>query len=145
MDRRTFLACGATAVGSVTGGCTAFSGTRRDGVALTHVELGNASGEPQTFDLLVFRDGEIVHWSTREVESGEGGQTGGEVIEMDAADEYGRVEVYVRIGDERTGTDFEADEYDGERVIAVVTYGAVEDDMLRISRRLSDRPVSDAE
>jgi len=68
---------------------------------------------------------------------------GDAVIDIDSPDERGHVEVYVRVGETWRRTDFDTDRYDGERVIAVVVYGMVEDDLLRISRRVSDRPIAD--
>ena len=144
MNRRTFLAGSASAITAFAGGCTTIADAESDGVILTHVELGNASDESHVFDVLVTHDNEVVHWSLHEVGGSENEEgAGGEVIEIDDPDEYGPVEVLVRVGDQWTKTDFDTDEYDGERVIAVVTYGMIEDEFLRISRRLSDRP-SDA-
>lgn len=144
MDRRTFLVGSASVFTAIVSGCTTFADEERDGVILTHVELGNASDGPQVFDVLATHDDEIIHWSSHEVEVTENEEAaGGEVIGINAPDEYGRVEVLVRAKDQWAQTDFDTDEYDGERVIAVVTYGMVEDELLRISRRVSDRP-SDA-
>lgn len=136
MNRRTFLAGSTPIVAATLGGCTVFGGGENglDGVILTHVELGNQSDDPQEFDVHVTHDADTIYWSSHEVAGGEG-----EVIEIDAPNEYGRVEVYVRVGDVWSQTDFDSDEYDGKRVIAVATYGMVEDDTLRISRIESDR------
>lgn len=137
MNRRTFLAGTATIFTAVSGGCTTVDNSGVEGVILTHVELGNASDEPQTFDVLVMHDDEIVHWTQHELDSG-----GEDVIAIDSPDEHGNVEVFVRVADEWDSADFAADEYDGERVIAVVTYGMIEPDALRISRVVSDRQKS---
>lgn len=143
MNRRTLLAGSATAFAAIAGGCTSASKDERDGVILTHVELGNASGEPQLFDVLVRHDGEIIHWSLHEVGVGAGeGQAGGQVIDIDAPAERGRVDVHVRVGDVWSSTDYDTDEYEGEHVIAVVTYGTMGDEFLRISRRVTDRTPS---
>lgn len=113
----------------------------REGVILTHVELGNATSEPQVFDVIVTYNDNIVHWSSNEVGVGDDEQEmGGEVIEIDASDEPGSVEVHVRVGEKWKTTDFDTDRYDGQRVIALVTYGWPEDEILRISRVVSDRP-----
>ncbi|WP_135666708.1 hypothetical protein [Halorhabdus rudnickae] len=109
------------------------------GVNLTHVELGNGSGESQVFDVLVTHNDDTIYWSSQEVRSGEGE---GEVIEIDSPNEYGHVEVYVRVGDVWERTDFDTDRLDGKHVIASVTYGMIEEDILRISRLVSDRPTS---
>lgn len=138
MNRRTFLAGSATILTATSGGCTTFNTDGREGVILTHVELGNQSDEAQAFDVQVFHDDEVIHWTQRELASG-----GDAVIEIDAPEEFGSVEVFVRAGEEWDSTDFAAEEYDGERVIAVVTYGKVEPDALRISRVVSDRQTSD--
>lgn len=138
MDRRTFLAESAAILTAVSGGCTTFNTGGREGVILTHVELGNHSDEAQAFDVQVIHDDEVIHWTQRELASG-----GDEVIEIDSPDEHGSVEVFVRVEEQWDSTDFDADEYDGERVIAVVTYGKVEPDALRISWVVSDRPASD--
>ena len=141
MNRRTFLAGSASVFTAVGSGCTTFADEERDGVILTHVELGNASDELQVFAVLVTHDDEIVHWSSHEVGVTESEEAvAGEVIDIDVPDEYGYVEVLTRVEDQWDTTDFDTDEYDGERVIAVVTYGMVEDELLRISRRVSDRP-----
>jgi hypothetical protein len=144
MRRRTFLASSVAVGASFTSGCTGLLAEEREGVTLTHVELGNASNEPQVFDLLVTHDDEIIHWSSHEV--GVGGtdqEMGDALVELDSPDERGHVEVLVRVGEEWERTDFDTDRYDGERVIAVVVYGIIEDDMLRISRLVSDRPTAD--
>lgn len=136
MNRREFFTGSLTPCVAVSGGCLSLDDDERDGVVLTHVELGNQSGDPHVFDLLVTHDEEVIHWASHEV------NTGGEVIAIDSPDEYGPTEVYVRVDEVWQKTDFDTDESDGEQVIAVVTYGTVEDDLLRISRRLSDRPAS---
>lgn len=64
---------------------------------------------------------------------------GAEIADIDAPDDRGHVEVAVRVGEGWQQTDFATDRYDGECVIAVVVYGMVEDELLRISRRISDR------
>ncbi|WP_275740837.1 hypothetical protein [Halorhabdus sp. SVX81] len=141
MNRRTFLAGTSTVVTAALGGCTMIGDGKngREGVILTHVELGNGSGESQVFDVLVTHNDDTIYWSSEEVGSGEGE---GEVIEIDSPDEYGHVEVYVRVGDAWSQTDFDTDRFDGKHVIASVTYGMIEDDLLRISRLVSDRPTS---
>lgn len=145
MNRRTFLASSATVVWIPLVGCTRSDPDDQAGVILTHVELGNASGDSQIFDLLVTHDDDIVHWSLHEVPPGSEGQAaGGRVVDIDGPDEPGRVEVHVRVGSEWRSIDFTTDKYDGRRVIAVVTYGMIEDDLLRISRRISDRPLTTA-
>jgi len=138
MNRRTFLAGGATAVAAVSGGCSAFRSNGPEGVVPTHVELGNHADESREFDVLVLHDGDIVHWSAHGVDGGEG-----EVVEIDAPEEYGSVEVHVRVGQRRASTDFGTDRYDGERVIAVVAYGMAGEDSLRISRLVADRTTDD--
>jgi hypothetical protein len=139
MNRRTFLAGSATLLSALSGGCLAVDDGRK-GVILTHVELGNATDEPRQFDVLVTHDGEIIHWALHDVGVGEGDhEAGGSVIEIESPDEFGSVDVHVRVEETWASTDFDTDRYDGERVIAVVTYGMIEDDMLRISRRISDR------
>lgn len=139
MKRRRFLAASVTVCAVVSGGCLLGTDDERDGVILTHVELGNAREEPHVFDLLVTHDGEVIHWASHKVGAD------GEVIGIDSPDEYGNVEVYVRVGGEWQRKDFNTDEYAGEQVIAIVTYGMVEDDLLRISRHVSDRPISTVE
>lgn len=136
MNRRRFLAAGATVSAVVSGGCLLGNDDGRDGAILTHVELGNAREDPRVFDLLVTHDDEVIHWAAHEV------GTDGEVVTIESPDEYGNVEVYVRVGEEWQKREFNTDEYAGEQVIAVITYGMVEDDLLRISRRVSDRPTS---
>jgi hypothetical protein len=136
MKRRRFLVGSVTVCAAVFSGCLLGTDNERDGVILSHVELGNARGEPRVFDLLVTHDGEVIHWASYEVGAD------GEVINIDSPDEYGGVEVYVRVGEEWQRRDFDTDEYAGEQVIAIVTYGMVENDLLRISRRVSDRPTS---
>ena len=144
MRRRTFLASSVTVGAIFMSGCTGLLAENREGVTLTHVELGNASDEPQVFNLLVTHDDEIIHWASHEV--GVGGpdqEMRDALVEINSPDERGHVEVLVRVGEEWQQTDFDTDRYDGERVIAVVVYGMVEDDMLRISRLVSDRPTAD--
>ncbi len=136
MNRREFFAGSLSLCAAVSGGCLSLTDDERDGVVLTHVELGNQREDPHVFDLLVTHDEEVIHWASHEV------GTDGEVIDVDSPDEYGPTEVYVRVDEVWQKTDFDTDEYDGEQVIAVVTYGTVEDDLLRISRRISDRPTS---
>lgn len=124
MNRRAFLAESATVVIAASGGCAAFENGERDGVVLSHVELGNATDEPQQFDVLVTHDDEVVHWSLHAVEAGGNDQdAGGDVIDLGTPDDHGRVEVHVRVDDEWASTDFDTDRFAGERVIAVVTYG----------------------
>jgi len=89
--------------------------------------------------VLVTRNEEIVRWTQHELPAGEG-----EVLEIDSSGEYGRVEVLVRVDGEWARTDFDAEEYDGERVIAVAIYGMA-DEALRISRVVSDRPTGTTE
>lgn len=122
---------------TIDGGCLSLNDERRDGVILTHVELGNITDEPQTFDVLLTRDGEIIHWTQHELDAG-----GEEVLAIDAQKAHGRVEVLVRVNDNWDRTDFDDEIYDGERVIAVVTYGMVEDEALRIRRVIADRPTA---
>lgn len=146
MNRRTFVTGGATLTAILFGGCIGLLGEdrKREGVTLSHVELGNASGEPQVFDLLVTYDNEIIHWSAHEVAVGESDQEmGSTIVDIDAPDDRGHVEVAVRVGQDWQRTDFATDRYDGKRVIAVVVYGMVEDELLRISRRITDRPPTD--
>lgn len=140
MQRRTVLAGSAGALTVLIGGCIGIRGDERDGVILTHVELGNATDDPQVFDVLVTHDDAIIHWAAHEVGVGTAaGESGGTVIAIESPEDYGDVAVYVRVGDVWQHTDFATDEYAGEHVIAVVTYGQIEDEMLRISRRISDR------
>lgn len=95
------------------------------------------------FDVIVSYDGEVVHWESYEVEARiDEQELGGEVIEMDAPDDPGSVEVYVRVGENWEHTDFDTDRYDGKRVIAVITYGLPEDGIIRISRVIADRTPS---
>ena len=143
MNRRQLLTGAATAITAICVGCTSVPRDGREGVVLTHVELGNATGERQQFDVLVTHDGEIIHWALHEVEpGGDDREAGGTVVEIDSPDDPGDVEVHVRVEDQWASTDFESEEYDGERVLAVVTYGMVDDDLLRITRHRSDRPTS---
>ncbi len=144
MNRRTFLAGSAT-VGTISvAGCTGFLDEKQEGVTLTHVELGNASDEPQIFDLLVTHDNEIIYWSSHEVGVGGNDQEMGDMlVEIDSPDERGHVEALVRVGEVWQRKGFDTDRYDGERVIVVVVYAMVEDEMLRISRLISDRPATD--
>ncbi len=135
MKRRALLGS-AVALTALGGGCTVLSEDSRAGVVLTHVELGNADDEARTFDVVVRHDGEIVHWSTHELGVSEDSD---EVVEIDGPDERGHVEVDVRVDGQWASTDFDTDEYDGEEVIAIVTYGMAEEDALRISRQISDR------
>lgn len=145
-DRRTVLGFIGTTVTTGLAGCQTPGSGQREGVVLTHVELGNASPDPQVFDLLVRRDGEIVHWDSHDVGTGTGeDEIGGEVVEMDGPEDPGRVEVAVRVGEQWERTGFDDDRYDGKEVIAVVTYGRLEADTLRISRIDSDRPASESE
>ena len=144
MRRRKFLASSVTVGALSTSGCTGLLAERRAGVTLTHVELGNASDEPRVFDLLVTHDDDIIHWASHEVGvGGDDQEMGDALIEVDSPSERGHVEVLVRVGEEWQRTDFDTDRYDGERVTAVVVYGMIEDDMLRISRLVSDRPTAD--
>lgn len=140
MQRRTFLAGSAAVASAVVGGCLGSGDDARTGVILTHVELGNATADPQVFDVLVTQDDEIIHWATHEVGVGAApDEAGGKVIELDPPAEPGAVEVHARVGENWQRTGFTTDEFDGERVIAVVTYGMGEAEALRISRRHADR------
>lgn len=140
MNRRQFLGgSGTVAMVGITG-CSTLDSGGREGVILTQVELGNATGEPQAFDVVVTYDGDLTHWSSYEVEVGDAEQEmGGEVVEIDAPDNPGAVEVHVRVGETWKSVDFDADRYDGERVIAIATYGWP-DETLRISRVIDGRP-----
>lgn len=141
MNRRTPLAYGGLAAVAGLSGCPGFAprGAGREGVVLTHVELGNGTDEPRAFDVLVRHDGDVVHWATHEVGVGIGGEMGGRVVDPDGPDEPGRVVVRVRVGGTWRSLDFRDHErYDGERVVAVVTYGMVEDE-LRVRPHASDR------
>lgn len=145
MNRRTLLAGSATVGAISVAGCAGILEEEQEGVTLTHVELGNASSEPQVFDLLVTQDDEIIYWASHEVGVGGNDQEMRDaLVEIDSPDERGHVEVLVRVGEEWQQTDFDTDRYDGERVIAVVVFGMGDDDMLRISRLVSDRPTADA-
>lgn len=140
VTRRQYLGIGGTAVALGLAGCSMAGAPDREGVILTHVELGNASPDPEEFDVLVTHDGEIVHWALHEVDVGsDEDEMGGTVIDIDSREEPGQVEVLVRVGQQWERTDFDSDRYDGNRVIAVVTYGLPEDGVLRISRVISDR------
>jgi hypothetical protein len=140
MQRRAFLAGGTAILTVAASGCGGVLDEGLEGVVLTHVELGNASGTPRVFDLQVTHDGDIVHWAAHEVGVAESDrEMGGTVVDFDGPDDPGQVEVAVRVGREWARTDFATAEYDGERVLAVVTYGLVEPGLLRISRRVSDR------
>ena len=143
MNRRTLLAFGGLAAVGGLAGCSAPTDAGREGVVLTHVELGNGTDEPRTFDVLVRHDGDVVHWAAHEVGVGTGGEMGGRVVELDGPDEPGRVVVLVRVGETWRELDFrEYEQYDGKRVLAVVTYGMVEDE-LRVRPHVSDRTTSD--
>lgn len=135
MKRRAFLGS-AVALAALGAGCTALSEDSRAGVVLTHVELGNGDDEPHAFDIVVRHDGEVVHWSTHELGVGEDSD---EAVEIDGPDERGHVEVDVRVDGQWASTDLDTDEYDGEEVIAIVTYGVAAEGALRISRQISDR------
>lgn len=140
MNRRQFLGGSAIAAAAGLAGCTEFVPERREGVVLTHIELGNASTEPQRFDVIVSYDDEFVQWDSYEVEARVDEQTlGGRVIEVDAPDDPGRVEVSVRVGETWKRADFDTGRYDGEQVIAIATYGLPEAGILRLSRVISDR------
>lgn len=144
MRRRTFLTDSATLMTIPVAGCTAAFDEEREGVTITHVELGNASDEPRVFDLLVTQGEEIIHWASHEVDVGKNSQEmGGTVIDIDGPNDPGHVEVSVRVGEKWERTDFNTDRYDGERVIAVVVYGMLEEETLRISRLISDRSATD--
>lgn len=140
MNRRHYLSIGGTAVALGLAGCSMPGSSEREGVILTHVELGNASSEPEVFAILVTYDGDIVHWEPHKVGIGaDEDEIGGELIEIDSPGDPGRVEVFVRVREHWERTDFDTDRYDGKRVIAVVTYGLPEAEVLRISRVVSDR------
>lgn len=141
MDRREFVAWSGAALTIGLSGCSTLGSEPREGVVPTHVELGNASPESRLFDVLVTHDGEVVHWDAHEVEARvSDDELGGEVVEMDAPEEPGSVEVYVRVGEQWERTDFDAERYDGEDVIVTATYGLPEAGVLRLSRVESDRP-----
>lgn len=141
MHRRQFVAWSGTALAFGLAGCSTLGAEAREGVVLTHVELGNASPDPQEFDVLVTHDGEVVHWAAHEVEARvDDEELGGEVVEIDAPEEPGSVEVYVRVGERWERTDFDSERYDGEEVIVTATYGLPEAGVLRLSRVESDRP-----
>lgn len=148
MNRRRFLAgCGAAATVGLAG-CAASGADGPASVVLTHVELANGTGEPQVFHLLVELHDDVVHWSSHEVDGGDDGEMGGAVVEIAAPDEPGAVEVHGRVGETWRTVDFDADRYDGERVIAVFQYGPWSDDdgtALRGSRLVSDRPTPSGE
>lgn len=141
MRRREFVAWSGTVLTIGPAGCSTLGSGARDGVVLTHVELGNGSDERQVFDVFATYDGEVLHWRSHEVEARESDEElGGEVVEIDPPEEPGNVEVYVRVGENWERTDF--DEFDGKRVIVTATYGWPERGMLRLSRIESDRPAS---
>lgn len=143
MNRRRFLECGGTALAVGFAGCSAIDAESREGVILTHIELGNATDELQMFDVIVRYDGNIMHWETYEVAPGTAEQEmGGEVIEIDHPPDPGRVEVSVRVGQHWERTDFDSDRFDGKHVIVVATYAWPEEGALRLSRVDSDRPPS---
>lgn len=143
MNRRQFVAWAGSAATIGLAGCSAVDPESPGGVVLTHVELGNAAPEPRVFDVLVEHDDEVVHWDAHEVDPGGGdGEIGGEVIEVDAPEEPGSVEVSVRVGEQWERTDFDDGRYDGERVLVSATYGWPEPAVLRLSRLESERPTS---
>lgn len=138
MRRRSFLLTYGLAGIAGLSGCTA-NGEPREGVVLTHVELGNGTRSPLLFDVQVLYDGNIVHWAGHEVGVGEDSEMGGRVIEIAPSAEPASVAVNVRVAGKWAGLDFDGyDEYDGDRVVAIVTYGMV-DDELRVRPHVSDR------
>lgn len=138
MRRRSFLLTGGVAGFAGLAGCASFGGTL-DGVVLTHVELGNGSSSPQRFDVQVLYDGEIAHWAAYTVGVGEDDEMGGRVVEIPPPAEPASVTVNVSVAGTWAGLDFDDyDEYDGERVVAIVTYGMIEDE-LRVRPHGSDR------
>lgn len=142
MNRRRFLAGSGLALTVCLAGCSTLASEAREGVILTHVELGNTSGQPRVFDVIVTYDDEFIHWDSYEVEAADSEQgMGGRVIEIDSPADPGSTEVYVRVGEKWKGIDFGTDQYDGKRVIVVATYGRPEAESLRLSRVVSDRPV----
>lgn len=56
------------------------------------------------------------------------------VLELESPAEFGDIELFVRTANQTERTDFADPERNGQKVIAVVTYGIVEDELLRISR-----------
>lgn len=147
MNRRTFLAGSGTALAGAVAGCTALAGSGGSGVVLTHVELGNASGDPRTFHLLVEYGGTIERWTSHHVEAAtDGRDMGDRLVEVDAPEEPVGTVVHARVEEQRTSVSFGADEYDGEQAIATFIYGPWKNDdgeyALRGARHVADRPGS---
>lgn len=145
MKRRDLLVGAGLTVTTGLAGCSALADSGGAGVVLTHVELGNASGEPCTFHLLVEYDDEITHWSSHYVGAGDDDpDMGDHLVELDAPEEPGETVVHARVNEQRTSVSFDTDEFDGQQAIATVIYGPWQDDdgeyALRAARHVSDRP-----
>lgn len=133
--------------------CWMFEADDRAGVIPTHVELGNATADPQEFDLVVEYDDEILHESTYEVGAGGGEHVmGGDVVTLDEPPEPGIVEMHVSVEAQSLTLDFDSAfaqrEYGGERVIGVFTYGMRSDTderALTATSVLTDRPNAESE
>lgn len=131
MDRRTFLSASGIVAAAGLAGCTSLSDDTPDGVVLSMIELGNATDEAQTFDVLVEHDGDIVYWEAHEIEpSGAGQQMGSDRFTPTVPEEPGSVVVHARVGDRWTTTDFVEGGFDGECVVATFLYGFRGDDVL---------------
>ena len=131
MDRRTFL--GTAGLGAVTGVAGCLGGEEDvEGVLLPRVELGNATSEAVTVDVIVEYDGEIEYWDAHQVAPG-GGENGmgSQLVDPELPEEPGQVIAQARIDQQRASIDFAESGYgDGNCVIATFLYGFRGDDVL---------------
>ncbi|SFK67059.1 hypothetical protein SAMN04487950_0502 [Halogranum rubrum] len=115
MKRRALLSLGA---GSIVGiaGCSALN--LNEDTTLAFIELRNRTEESQTLDVLVRRDGELVHWSKYTLPSSRTTDDGAHTIipsERILADEYDGCTPGVYMIDLRLG---EGQRYSVERTAA---------------------------
>ena len=147
MQRRAVLTTSSLLLMIYFGGCTAFDDTVQVGVIPTHVELMNATGEPQTFALHVESDVETIHQAAHEVGVGDG-EYGEEIkiVDINSPDEPGIVYVQADVGDQSRTVDFDSnfaiEQYDGHRVtvqFTLVKRGEQEEPTFTHSTRVTDR------
>jgi hypothetical protein len=88
-------------------------GTGGDGSRLAYVRVANWDAVSHTFHVLVERDGDIVHWSSHELD-GKDSEIPTETVDTSWADEAGTFVISVRVDDGDEWKTFDVSGRDGD-------------------------------
>lgn len=105
--RRWTLACLAAAGLFILAGCAGVIGGTAEDPRLGGVEIRNHDDEPHEVEVVVEKDGEVVHETTRRVAGRQDGSVESVVVDLSQfADEPGEYVIYAHLGNASSGERF---------------------------------------